>query len=318
MAVPSLSHRMPEPAPHLAFVTIGQAPRDDVVLEMLSLAGMAPGELRYEQFGALDGLTEADLASHTPGPREGRFHTRLASSGYVVVGAGFVARRLVPLLHELDERAFDLIVLISTGLFEPVRLHTPFVHGQFAVDAWIAALAMGESELGLLYPLSRQHRGFAYGTLIQNARAAAATGEALSLEDAALQLATAGLIIMHSVGYTEAMAHQLAGLARRPVVSARRILAASIRLHLSSRAKPQGACPASLPPVNRQPDGMDRLTPRERDVLDAVLQGGANKEIGRHLNISHRTVEIHRARALAKLNAASPLDVLRRRLIAGS
>jgi protein AroM len=305
---------MPETLTRLAIVTIGQAPRGDVAEEILAMLGAAPTELRYEEFGALDGLTPADLALHVPGPREGKFYTRLARGDHVVVGVGLVARRLMPLLYRLDGQSFDLIVLISTGLFEPIHLRTPFVHAQSAVDAWISSLVMGECELGLLYPLTNQHRDFAYGTLIQNARAVAATGEAASLEDAATQLAAADLILMHSIGYTEAMAHQLAGLTRRPVVTARRILAGAIRLHLSERPAPPGEPATAL----RQLDGIERLTPRERDVLDAVLQGDANKEIGRRLNISHRTVEIHRARALAKLNAASPLDLLRRSLIVGS
>jgi protein AroM len=50
-------------------------------------------------------------------------------------------------------------------------------------------------------------------------------------------------------------------------------------------------------------------------VLAAALEGGGNKAIGRLLGISHRTVEIHRSRALAKLNAASATELIRRVLI---
>jgi FixJ family two-component response regulator len=48
---------------------------------------------------------------------------------------------------------------------------------------------------------------------------------------------------------------------------------------------------------------IDCLTGRERDVLDGVLCGMTNKEIGRELGISHRTVEVHRARLMRKLGA---------------
>jgi hypothetical protein len=37
----------------VAFVTIGQAPRDDVVQEMLSLSGVTSGEVEYRQAGAI-------------------------------------------------------------------------------------------------------------------------------------------------------------------------------------------------------------------------------------------------------------------------
>ncbi len=43
-----------------------------------------------------------------------------------------------------------------------------------------------------------------------------------------------------------------------------------------------------------------RLTRRERDVLDLMLRGYANKEIAIELGISPRTVEIHRARVFTK------------------
>ena len=49
----------------------------------------------------------------------------------------------------------------------------------------------------------------------------------------------------------------------------------------------------------------DNLTPRERDVMGLVVRGLSNKEIARHLNISFRTVEIHRSRMIHKMQAAS-------------
>jgi protein AroM len=276
----------------IAFVTIGQAPRDDVVRELLSLLDAGPGELRCVQFGALDGLTEAEIDAHRPGPREGRFHTRLANGDHVVVGVGYVVGRLEPLLQRLDRDGYDLIVLIATGIFQPIRMRTPFVHAQQSVDAWIAALVMGDCRLGVIYPLAQQRREFAYGTLIQNAHAVATTGETARLNDAADRLAEAELILMHSVSYTEAMASALPSTAPE-----------------TARSEPTGAL------IDRLPGGSERLTPRERDVLAAALEGEGNKAIGRRLGISHRTVEIHRARALAKLNATSATELIRRVLI---
>jgi FixJ family two-component response regulator len=52
------------------------------------------------------------------------------------------------------------------------------------------------------------------------------------------------------------------------------------------------------------------LSPRERDVLAAVVRGLTNKEIGVELGISHRTVEIHRARLMRKLGVSSLADLL--------
>jgi two-component system response regulator FixJ len=57
--------------------------------------------------------------------------------------------------------------------------------------------------------------------------------------------------------------------------------------------------------------GFDRLTARERDVLQLISNGLSNKEAGRHLEISPRTVEVHRARIMEKLGAKNTADLMR-------
>jgi FixJ family two-component response regulator len=53
------------------------------------------------------------------------------------------------------------------------------------------------------------------------------------------------------------------------------------------------------------------LTPREREVMDHVVTGKTSKEIARALGASHRTIEIHRTRVMAKMEAASLADLVR-------
>jgi two-component system response regulator FixJ len=53
------------------------------------------------------------------------------------------------------------------------------------------------------------------------------------------------------------------------------------------------------------------LTPREREVLARVIAGASNKEAGRTLAISPRTVEVHRARIMDKLGAKNAADLVR-------
>ena len=53
------------------------------------------------------------------------------------------------------------------------------------------------------------------------------------------------------------------------------------------------------------------LTPREREVMDLVVQGMPNKAVAVELSISARTVEIHRARVMEKMAAASLSDLVR-------
>jgi two-component system response regulator FixJ len=59
------------------------------------------------------------------------------------------------------------------------------------------------------------------------------------------------------------------------------------------------------------------LTPREREVLEGLLAGRANKEIARELGVSHRTIEVHRAKLMEKLGARSLSEVVRIAVSAG-
>jgi two-component system response regulator FixJ len=56
---------------------------------------------------------------------------------------------------------------------------------------------------------------------------------------------------------------------------------------------------------------LNALTPRERDVLDGLVDGHSNKVVAYELGISPRTVEIHRANLMTKLGVASLSEALR-------
>lgn len=61
---------------------------------------------------------------------------------------------------------------------------------------------------------------------------------------------------------------------------------------------------------------LDSLTPREREVLDGLVAGQANKAIAQDLGMSPRTVEVHRARVMEKMEAQSLSHLVRQVLIA--
>lgn len=67
---------------------------------------------------------------------------------------------------------------------------------------------------------------------------------------------------------------------------------------------------ASAGPARQFP-GREPLTPREQDVLAEIVAGASNKEAGRKLGISPRTIEVHRARIMEKLGAKNVAGLIR-------
>jgi len=57
--------------------------------------------------------------------------------------------------------------------------------------------------------------------------------------------------------------------------------------------------------------GREPLTRREREVLEQFVSGASNKEAGRQLGISPRTIEDHRANIMKKLGARNATDLIR-------
>lgn len=62
---------------------------------------------------------------------------------------------------------------------------------------------------------------------------------------------------------------------------------------------------------------LESLTPREREVLDLLVIGHPNKVIAHRLDISPRTVEIHRAHVMEKMKAKSLPELVRTAMQAG-
>ena len=54
----------------------------------------------------------------------------------------------------------------------------------------------------------------------------------------------------------------------------------------------------------------ETLTPREKEIFQAIVSGSSNKAIGIDLGISTRTVETHRARIMEKLEASTLVDLV--------
>jgi two-component system response regulator FixJ len=78
----------------------------------------------------------------------------------------------------------------------------------------------------------------------------------------------------------------------------------AVRQHVRSRERHQADRAAR--------ERYAQLSPREREVLGLIVEGLTNKEIGRALGLSPRTVESHRAHLFDKLEAESLAQLIRR------
>jgi protein AroM len=220
-------------AKRVAFLTIGQSPRPDLVPELLAETRIpiAPFER-----GALDGLAADEVAAFTPKPGEACLVSRLGDGREILLAGPAIERRLRRVLGELDRGGFDLIVLLCSVRFDEFRLATPFIEPQHTVDHFVQGLAYGRERIGVLLPHPQQIADF-HGIPGLSARFAAvspyAPGCEAALAEAAAALAETGLIVMHCMGYSEAMRRQVRAIAGCPVLLAHQIVAHAIDLALA-------------------------------------------------------------------------------------
>jgi len=93
----------------------------------------------------------------------------------------------------------------------------------------------------------------------------------------------------------------------KPIDAERLLAAVREALREDVRVGPVAAAGRRLVEVR----GFAQLTPREREVLELITNGQSNKQAGRELGISPRTIEVHRARVMEKLGARNTADLMR-------
>lgn len=211
----------------VAFVTIGQSPRDDLVPEMLERIG--PG-IEPVEVGALDNLVPGAIARLAPRDGDPTLVSRLRDGTEVVISKTWTQRRLAEIMHDLDGRGFDLIVLLCTGHFEGLRSRTLMVEAQRVVDHTVDAVSEDGRTVGVMVPLATQMDEFhvrSHGrTSVVMAHASPYSDG--RFEDAARELAKTDLIVMHCIGYSEAMRRRVAAVSGKPVLLARRLVANAV------------------------------------------------------------------------------------------
>ncbi|MCR9074114.1 MAG: AroM family protein [Alphaproteobacteria bacterium] len=293
--------------PRVAVVTLGQTPRIDVVPELCEMAGRP---MEAMEFGVLDGVDAETLGRIAPGPGETALITRLRDGSDIVMSIDWTSDRMQEIYSEIAGIDIDLVVLMSSLLGAVPAPARTTIFCDRVVSRTIETFADAGLKVGIVLSLDSQ------GDMVVRERtrqpdmvraAIARPGDGAALAGAIDELAECDVLILHSVTYSEEERRKAATRSGKPVVLARRLVASAIREALDRLAAP------------RDPDTTDgalserlrTLSVREREIMFLVAGGLANKEIAFRLGISFRTVEIHRARMMSKMEFRTMTDLVR-------
>jgi protein AroM len=165
-------------------------------------------------------------------PRAGdhRLVTRRSDGAEVVLRKDLVHARLQRVFDATAAEEFLCTLLLCTGHFPPFRVGGLFLEAQSIVDQSVAAIGRHARSIGLMLPLEEQIEEFhfrpAVGQTLKASYASPYTPERLT--QASSDLADTDLIVMHCMGYTEAMRQTVGCVSKRPVLLARRLVAAAV------------------------------------------------------------------------------------------
>jgi protein AroM len=211
-----------------AFVTIGESPRPDILDEMRRWWDSQ--SLDVEERGVLDGVTRDEIDRAAPGEAEGRLVSRLRDGSEVLLETEWVHHRVGEIVRRLDDEGVDAVVLLCTGRFQDLAPRATLIAAGPVVDHGIAALAPPGATIGVLLPNEGQRATFrcdpARDRPFVFSHASPYSGD--RWETAVEELEPADFLVMHCMGYTEPMRQKLADRTKKPVLLARRMLAAAV------------------------------------------------------------------------------------------
>lgn len=213
----------------VGLITIGQAPRADVVPDMAAILG---GDVEILEAGALDGLGREAIAALAPEGDDEILVTRLADGTSVFVGK----RKVIPLVEAriaaLEDRGTALNVLLCTGEFPRLRARRPFLEPQPLLLGLLRAMVF-PGRLGVLTPSERHVPQTAARWRAAGFDAHVAPLSPYEEHDPAairraadaLRAGQAGLVVMDCIGFRRKTRDEVAALVGAPTLVANLLVA---------------------------------------------------------------------------------------------
>lgn len=138
--------------PRIGMVTIGQAPRVDVVPDMADILG--PGVEILER-GALDGMDDARIAGMAPAGDDEVLVTRRTDGRSVFVAKRHITPLVQQRIESLEREGVAMTVLLCTGKFHGLRPTRPLVEPEKVLLGVLRGVVF-PGRLGVVTPSERQ------------------------------------------------------------------------------------------------------------------------------------------------------------------
>ncbi|MGI9595857.1 MAG: AroM family protein [Acidimicrobiales bacterium] len=210
----------------LLVLTIGQAPRDDLVAELSDVLGDRGHRGGIEVKGALDGLSLDEISMLSPVADADALHTRLPGDVDVIISKKAVTDRLGAIIEQEGDR---LTIVACTGRFHGLPERPNLLFPSVVLDGLIDATLPSGYRLGVLVPIPEQIELFTRlrgrsdrpATVVSVKPGTDPTSAAEELREAGVDL-----VVLDCFGYSRELLATVREVTGRPVLSSVRATAA--------------------------------------------------------------------------------------------